>query len=92
MADTTSKKMGPKDFEQGLRTAYNDINGTTSVDGFLTGVVGRQITQTITTTNTTDDTAVFRFYEDFGSTLLYEYTIVYTDGTQQTLLSATRTA
>ncbi len=86
------KTMSPRDSEQSIRSSYNDVNGTLGVDGFLTGLVGRQITQTLATTTVTNDTAIFRFYEDAGSTLLYEFTIVYTDGTQQTLLSATRTA
>lgn len=89
---STVKIMTQKDADQATRTAYNDVNATIGVDGFLTGLVGRKITQTITTTSVTGDTAVFSFYENFGSSLLYTITVVYTDGTQTTLLSATRTA
>lgn len=88
----TLKKLSQKDQEQAIRQAQNDVNGTIGVDGFLTGILGRQITQTIATTTVVGDTAIFRFYENFGANLLYEFTLVYTDGTQNTLLSATRTA
>jgi hypothetical protein len=88
----TLKRLSQKDQEQAIRQAQNDVNGTIGVDGFLTGLVGRQITQTISTTNVTGDTATFSFYENFGANLLYTFVLIYTDGTQQTLLSATRTA
>lgn len=86
------KPMTQRDADQATRSVYNDINATLGVDGFLTGLVGRQITQTIATTTIAGDTAIFSFYEAFGATLLYTITIIYTDGTQATLLSATRTA
>jgi hypothetical protein len=60
------------------------------VNGFLAGKVGRKITQTITTTNVPNDTAVYAFSE--GATSLYTYTVIYTDATQSVLLSAERTA
>ncbi len=88
----SSKLMTPRDSEQATRGSYNDVNATLGVDGFLTGLVGRRITQTITTTTVSGDTAVFSFYEAFGANLLYTFTIIYTDGTQSVLLSATRTA
>ena len=76
--------------ENVLRDAHNQTDNTILVNGFLAALVGRKITQQITTTNTTGDTAVLTFSEN--GTQLYVYTIVYTDATQSVLLSAERTA
>lgn len=87
---TTTKKMSRKDQEQTLRSAYNDVNSTLAVDGFLVGLVGRKVVQTITTTTLANDTAVFAFSEN--GVALYTITVIYTDGTQTIMLSAERTA
>lgn len=88
---TNSKNMTQKDADQTLRAAYNDVNATVGVDGFLTGAVGRQITQTIATTTVPDDTLLFDFYEEAGAVHLYQLTLIFTDSTYATLISATRT-
>jgi hypothetical protein len=86
----TSKIMSQKDQEQAIRQAQNDVNGTIGVDGFLTGLVGRRVTLVVSTTTVTGDTTTFNFSENFGATPLYSIQLVYTDGTQTTLLTATR--
>lgn len=88
----TLKKMSQKDHEQAIRQAQNDVNGTIGVDGFVVGLVGRQIQQVISTTTVVGDTSTFSFYENFGANLLYVIQIIYTDGTRQDFISVTRTA
>jgi hypothetical protein len=88
---SSNKIMTQKDADQAIRSAYNDVNTTVGVDGFLVGEVGRKITQTITTTTSSNDTLVFDFYEQSGASHLYQFTIIYTDSTYATMLSATRT-
>lgn len=88
----TDKSMTQKDADQATKSSYNDVNATIGVDGFLVGKVGRKITQTIVTTTIANDTAVWGFYENSGSTHLYDFTLVYTDGTRAVLISAERTA
>ena len=86
----TSKTLSQKDFEQAIRQAQNDVNATLSVDGFLVGLVGRQINVTVSTTTVSGDTSTFTFSENFGATPLYAIKCVYTDGSQSTLLYAVR--
>jgi hypothetical protein len=90
MSTNTQKPMSLKDSGQVLKSALNDIDNSLSTSGFLTGKIGRKITQAITTTTITDDTEVFTFLET--GTVLYALTIVYTDGTRTLMLSAERTA
>lgn len=82
--------MSQKDADQVLRQANNDVNATLAVDGFLVGAVGRRVDQTISTTTVSGDTSTFVFSEN--GTNLYTIKVVYTDGTQTTLLYAVRTA
>lgn len=88
----TQKLMSDRDSSQTAKFAYNDVNASLTSDGFLVGLVGRKITQVISTTTVANDTATFSFYENSGADLLYQYTIIYTDGAQTTMLSAERTA
>jgi hypothetical protein len=91
MSNRTPKPLSDQDADQTLKYAFNDVDATFSTNGFLVGEVGRQITQAITETTVPGDTSIYSFYDPIG-TLLYQYTIVYTDSTQSTLISATRTA
>lgn len=84
------KSMSDRDGNQVLRYAYNNENASISVDGFLTGAVGRKIEQTVDTTNVADDTLVLNFSENGVD--LYEYTLIFTDDTYSLLISAERTA
>lgn len=86
----TTKQPTKLDYEQSIQGAYNDVNATLSVDGFLTGKVGHKVTLSVTTTSVLDDTEVYSFFD--GATLLYEITIIYTDGTRSLMSSAERTA
>ena len=88
----SNKLMTQRDSDQATRTSYNDVNATLGIDGFLTGLVGRQIQQTISTTTVAGDTTTFSFYENFGANHLYTFVLIYTDSSQQTMLTATRTA
>lgn len=85
----TQKQLSQLDGNQTLKGAYNDVDASLTTSGFLSGKVGRKITQTITTTNVANDTIVFQFMED--SILLYEITQIYTDATYSTMISAERT-
>jgi len=89
MADTT-KVLSEYDASQTLQGAFNDVDKTLSVNGFLVGKVGHKVEMAIATTNVANDTEVFTF-TDSGATL-YILTVIYTDGTRETFLSAERTA
>lgn len=80
--------MSPKDAEQVIRQAQNDVNGTVGVDGFIVGLIGRRVDKVISTTTVPNDTATFNFSEN--GTALYSIEIVYTDGTRNEFLSAER--
>lgn len=86
----TQKPLSHLDYEQTLQSSYNDVNATLSVDGFLTGKVGRKIELAISTTTIANDTEVYSFSEN--GTALYTLTIVYTDGSRAQLSSVERTA
>lgn len=86
----TVKKLSEKDYSQTLQASFNDVNDTLSVDGFITGLVGRRVDIATTTTNITGDSQTFTFSEN--GTQLYVILTVYTDATQATLLYVTRTA
>jgi hypothetical protein len=86
----TSKKLATSDDNQAIRRSYNDLDATLTVNGWLAAQVGNSVTQAITTTSVAGDTSVFTFAE-FSNTL-YQITIVYTDASQSTMISATRTA
>ena len=86
----TRKVLSEYDSHQIFQKSYNSEGGTLAVDGFLVGKVGRKVEQSIGTTNVANDTETFVFSE--SGTNLFTLTIVYTDGTRQTLLSAERTA
>lgn len=85
---TTSKPISQLDGNQTLKRAFNEVNDTLTVDGFLVSVVGRKVTQTISTTTIAGDTATFDFSE--SGTPLYSLKLIFTDGTQSVLISAER--
>lgn len=88
--NSTTKPASNLSHENVLRSAHNEVTATIGVSGFVTAKVGHRITQTVTTTNTADDTLVFNYFD--GTTALMELTVIYTDGTRETLLSVERTA
>lgn len=89
MAITTLKPPSDLDSTQNVQRSYNDVNATLTVDGFLTGLVGRRVDLAISTTTVAGDTETYTFSEN-GITL-YVYMVVYTDGTRATMLYALRT-
>lgn len=84
----TEKVMTQKDADQAIRHSFIDDNGTLSVDGFLSGKVGRRVDLAISTTTVSGDTATFSFSENGNPILAIQ--IVYTDGTQTQMLYAVR--
>jgi hypothetical protein len=83
-------KLSPLDANQVIRSSYNDVNDTLSVDSFIVQKVGHKIEMTISTTNVANDTETYEYFD--GATSLYEITVIYTSGTRETLLSVERTA
>jgi len=90
MSVTTLKPPSDLDSTQNIQRSYNDVNSTLSVDGFLTGLVGRKVVLTISTTSIANDTETYDFSEN--SIALYSIKIIYTDGTRATMISAERIA
>lgn len=88
MSVTTLKPPSDLDSTQNIQRSYNDVNATLSVDGFLTGLVGRKVVLDISTTTVSNDTETYTFSEN--GTNLYAIKIIYTDGSRQTMISAER--
>lgn len=86
----STKRLSERDANQTLQASYNDVNDTLSVDGFLTGLVGRKVDLAIQTTSVANDTELYTFSE-LGTTL-YQIKIIYTSGLRDLMLSAERTA
>lgn len=84
----TQKPLSHLDYEQTMQSSYNDVNATLSVDGFLTGKVGRKVELAISTTTIANDTETYSFSEN--GTALYALRIIYTDGTRAQMISAER--
>ena len=94
---TTTKQPTKLDYEQSIQEAYNDVNATLSVDGFLAGKVGHKVVLTIESTqieeisgSESNNTELYSFYD--GTTLLYQIRVIYTDSTRSLMFSAERTA
>lgn len=86
MAESTQKPASNMSQENILRASANFEDGSLTTTGYLTGKVGRKVE----VTEVGADTEVYSFLED--GIQLYEITIIYTDGTKSTMLSAERTA
>jgi hypothetical protein len=91
MANTT--KQGTRlDADQAIQGAYNDVNSTLGVDGFLTGKVGRKVELTLNGAGDVDAslyvTETYTFSEN--GTVLYVLEIIYTDSSREQLVSAER--
>jgi hypothetical protein len=84
----TQKPLSHLDYEQTMQSSYNDVNATLSVDGFLTGKIGRKVELAISTTTIVDDTETYSFSEN--GTALYALKIIYTDGSRALMISAER--
>lgn len=87
----TSKRLSERDADQTLQSVYNITDASLTTSGFLSAKVGNKITQVVSTTSVSGDTSTFSFY-DQQTTLLYSLKLIFTDGTQSTMLSAERIA
>jgi hypothetical protein len=90
MSNRSAKPLSQQDPGETAQYAFNDVDATFGVNGFLVAVVGRRIDQTISTTTVSGDTSTLAFSEN--GIALYTLKIVFTDGTQTVLLYALRTA
>jgi hypothetical protein len=94
MSDT-QKVPAELDAPQVIRRVYNKEDDSLTVNGFLVGKVGRKVGQTFSTTTFPNDTIIFDFTEKNELNvyvLLYQLTMIYTDGTRSTMLGCERTA
>jgi hypothetical protein len=87
----TSKPLSERDFQQTLRGSFNNVDKSFTTNGWLSAQVGNKITFLTFTTTVSGDSQRISFY-DQETILLYQLSLVFTDGTQSTLLSAERTA
>lgn len=84
----TQKPFSDRDYQQVLRASFNDTDKSLSIASFITAKIGRKITQTTDTTTVPNDTLIYDFLED--SISLYSLKMIFTDGTQTTMLSVER--
>lgn len=84
----TSKSLGQYDMPVSIRAVYNNVDASLTTAGFLTGLIGRKVTQAISTTSTSNDTLTFTYSE--SGTTLYAIKVIYTDSTYATFISAER--
>lgn len=95
MSSNSQKEIPKQDFEQAIRYAFNNNEKTLSVNGFLSGKVGHKIEIALSTTNVADDTEIVTFSDTSipapASQVICVFTIIYTDGTREQMLSAERT-
>jgi hypothetical protein len=90
--NVSDKPYSDLDANQTVQASFNDNTFSHLVDGFLSGVVGRRITITITETNVPGDTQTIVFSEQFGAYPLFTLQLVFTNATQATLMYAQRSA
>lgn len=94
----TTKQPTKLDYEQSIQGAYNDVNATLSVDGFLTGKVGHKVELAVSDedlgSGETLNKEIYTFKDkvDGVYVVIYEITIIYTDSSRSQMVSAERTA
>ena len=84
----TTKRPSAQDGNQALQGAFNDVDSSITVNGFLVGQVGHKVDMALSTTTITNDTETYTF-SDNGTTL-YAIRVIYTDGSRSILMSAER--
>ena len=82
----TTKRLSDTDANGVLRGTVNDVDFSLTTSGFLTGLVGRKVALTISTTSVANDTETYAFSEN--GTPLYSIKVIYTTGTRDLMLSA----
>ena len=85
----TVKPFSDLDQNQMFKKSYSDA-GTFAIDGFLSGLVGRKVVQSTSTTTVPNDSITFTFSE--SGVTLFVLKVIYTDATYATMISAERTA
>ncbi|MEO0271679.1 MAG: hypothetical protein ABIM30_01145 [candidate division WOR-3 bacterium] len=86
----SSKKQTNNSSEAVLRGSFVDETKTIGVSGFILAKVGHRITLQIQTTNVTDDTELYSYYD--GTNLLLQIRIIYTSGAREVISSVERVA
>lgn len=81
MSNATTKTASNMSHENVLRSAHNEVDASITTNGFLVGKVGHKVTTALSTTNISNDTVTFTFFD--GTIQLYQLRIVYS--TTQTL-------
>jgi hypothetical protein len=89
MSDT-QKPSYPGNSSNVLSAVFVHDDKSLATSGFLDGLVGRKIVQTIFTTTIANDSMRFNFSENGNP--IKEYTLIFTDGSRSVLLSVERTA
>lgn len=84
----TGKRPSAQDGNQALQGAFNDVDSSLTVNGFLVGKIGHKVDMALSTTTITNDTETYTF-SDSGTTL-YAIKVIYTDGSRVTMISAER--
>lgn len=84
----TRKQLSNLDSAQTLQGAFNEEDKSFTISGFLVGKVGHKFLKDIETTNVSDDTEVFSYYDD--DNLLYKLKIIYTDSNRTDVISGER--
>lgn len=85
----TSKNLGEVDANQTLMLVYNPSDASISTaDKWVQAIIGRTITNVITTTSSTGDTVTSTYTE--GSNTLFVIKTIYVDNTYKMMLSQTR--
>lgn len=84
----TSKQMSKLDSEQTLKSAFNEVDKSFTTNGFLVGKIGHKVELVISTTNIANDTETYTFSD--SGTQLYQFRVIYTSGSRETMLSAER--
>lgn len=82
----SQKKISSTDYENAIRYAFNDTDKSVSTSSFVTGKIGHKIIRTDIDSITED----FSYYDN--SNLLYTIRIIYTDASQEKIVSVERTA
>lgn len=88
MANSTTKPASQASAENVLRSAHNEVDASITTNGFLVGKVGHKVEAALSTTNLSNDTVTFTFYD--GTTLLYSLKVVYSTSQTLPFLSAER--
>lgn len=86
----SGKRQTKNSSEAVLRSSFVDETKTIGVNGFILAKVGHKITLQLQTTNVTDDTELYSYYD--GTNLLLQIKIIYTTSSREVISSVERIA